>query len=49
MLVNHIWWFLGYVWDLTSMFVVPKGMQYSLLYYHSGLDDELGVVSPILH
>ena len=25
LLVNHMWWLLGYVWDLTFMFVVLKG------------------------
>ena len=34
-LVNHTWWLLGYVWDLTFVFVVPKGMEYSLPYYHN--------------
>jgi len=34
MLVNHMWWLLGYVWDLTSVFLVPKGREYTLPYYH---------------
>ena len=34
MLVNRMWWLLDYVWDITFVFVVSKGMEYSLPYYH---------------